>query len=51
MLIVLLLHVSHSDPMLCFLQAAIVTLGGLNEDLFVGLTWEDPISGIVPCAN
>lgn len=51
MLTVLLLHVSHSDPMFCFLQAAVVTLGGLNEDLFVGLTWDDAISGIVPLAD
>ncbi|DBB03945.1 TPA: hypothetical protein ACH3X1_013021 [Trebouxia sp. C0004] len=32
-------------------EAAVVTLGGLNEDPFVGLTWDDAISGIVPLAE
>lgn len=51
MLIVLLLHVSQPDPRFCFLQAAVVTLEGLDEDLFVGLIWDDAISGTVPQAN
>ncbi|KAA6424330.1 MAG: AP2-like ethylene-responsive transcription factor AIL5-like [Trebouxia sp. A1-2] len=32
-------------------NAAVVTLEGLDEDLFVGLIWDDAISGTVPQAN
>ncbi|DBA67306.1 TPA: hypothetical protein ACH3X2_001607 [Trebouxia sp. C0005] len=32
-------------------EAAVVTLEGLDEDLFVGLIWDDAISGTVPQAN
>lgn len=51
MLVILLLHVSQPDPRFLFLQAAVVTLEGFDEDLFVGLTWDDAISGIVPQAD
>ena len=51
MLIGLLLHVSQPDPSCLFLQAAVVTLGGWNEDLFVGLIWDGAIEGIVPQAD
>ncbi len=45
---VLLLHASQPDPRFLSLQAAVVTLEALDEDLFVGLIWDDAISGIVP---
>ncbi|KAL0055426.1 hypothetical protein WJX82_000331 [Trebouxia sp. C0006] len=32
-------------------EAAVVTLAGLDDDLFVGLIWDDAISGIVPQAD
>lgn len=32
------------------LQAAVVTLGGLDDDLFMGLAWDDAISCLAPVA-